>query len=63
MFADFVLVWAWMGVMVLVLSLVYFMSVVGEVWQRISEYERMKSRGFTLMKDNKGDDFWVGYGD
>jgi hypothetical protein len=37
---------------------------VGEVWQRINEYEAMRSRGYTLMKDDeKGDDFWVGYGD
>jgi len=34
-----------------------------EVWQRIDEYERMKSRGFSLMKDENGDEFWVGYGD
>lgn len=39
------------------------METLCEVWQRINEYERMKSRGFTLMKDDKGDDFWVGYGD
>jgi len=39
------------------------METLCEVWQRINEYENMKSRGFTLMKDDKGDDFWVGYGD
>ena len=39
------------------------METLCEVWQRINEYERMKSRGFTLMKDDKDDEFWVGYGD
>jgi len=39
------------------------METMCEVWQRINEYENMKSRGYTLMKDDKGDDFWVGYGD
>jgi hypothetical protein len=52
-----------MGLMFFVLGLVYFLSVVGEVWQRMNEYESMRGRGFTLMKDDNGDDFWVGYGD
>jgi hypothetical protein len=39
------------------------METICEVWQRINEYERQKSRGFTLMKSDDGDDFWVGYGD
>jgi hypothetical protein len=39
------------------------METVCEVWQRFAEYERMKSRGFTLMKSENGEDFWVGYGD
>jgi len=39
------------------------METLCEVWQRMRGYEDMKSRGFTLMKDDKGDDFWVGYGD
>lgn len=63
MFADFILVWLWMGCMLGVLVLVYFLSIVGEVWQRIREYENMRSRGYTLMKSENGDDFWVGYGD
>jgi hypothetical protein len=61
--SAFILVWAWMGIMLLVLGFVYFLSIVGEVWQRITEYEAMRTRGFTLMKSDKGDDFWVGYGD
>ena len=61
--SAFILVWAWMGVMLLVLGFVYFLSIVGEVWQRINEYESMRSRGYTLMKNDKDDDFWVGYGD
>jgi hypothetical protein len=52
-----------MGVMLFVLGFVYFLSIVKEVWQRINEYEAMRARGFTLMKNDKGDDFWVGYGD
>ena len=60
---DFILVWAWMGLMLFVLGFVYFLSIVGEVCQRINEYEAMRSRGYTLMRDDKGDGFWVGYGD
>ena len=61
--SDIILVWCWLGLMLFVLGFVYFLSIVGEVWQRINEYEAMRARGFTLMKDDKGDDFWVGYGD
>jgi len=60
---GFILVWVWMGAMLFVLGFVYFLSIVREVWQRLAEYERMKSRGFSLMKDDRGEDFWVGYGD
>jgi hypothetical protein len=63
MMDGFNLVWAWMGIMLFVLGFVYFLSIVGEVWQRINEYEAMRARGYTLMKSDKGDDFWVGYGD
>ena len=52
-----------MGATLLILGFVYFLSIVGEVWQRINEYEAMRSRGYTLMKNDKDDDFWVGYGD
>jgi hypothetical protein len=34
-----------------------------EVWQRFAEYEQMRSKGYILLKNDKGDDFWVGYGD
>jgi len=61
--SAFILVWAWMGIMLLVLGFVYFLSIVGEVWQRINEYEAMRARGYTLMKNDDCDDFWVGYGD
>jgi uncharacterized membrane protein len=63
MMAGFNLVWAWMGLMLFVLGFVYFLCIVGEVWQRIKEYEAMRARGYTLMKSDKDDDFWVGYGD
>ena len=60
---DFIMVWVWMAAMCGVLFFVYFLTIVGEVWQRMNEYESMRARGFTLMKNDKGDDFWVGYGD
>jgi hypothetical protein len=60
---GFILVLVWMAAMCGVLFFAYFLTIVGEVWQRINEYEAMRSRGYTLMKDDQGDDFWVGYGD
>jgi hypothetical protein len=35
----------------------------GDVWQEIEEYERMKSRGYKLLKNDKGEYLWVGYDD
>ena len=60
---DFITVLLWIGITLFVLSVVHFFYIVGEVWQRINEYEAMRARGFTLMKDDNDDDFWVGYGD
>jgi hypothetical protein len=34
-----------------------------DVWNKFSEYEQMKKRGFTLMTNEEGEEFWVGYGD
>lgn len=53
---DYAIVWI-MG------SMLKGIETVCEVWQRFAEYEQMKKRGFTLMKSENGDDFWVGYGD
>lgn len=39
------------------------METLCEVWQRFKEYDEMRERGYILMKNDKGDDFWVGYGD
>ena len=39
------------------------METVCEVWQRFAEYEQMRSKGYILLKNDKGDEFWVGYGD
>ena len=61
--SAFILVWVWMGIMSGVLFFAYFLTIVGEVWQRVNEYETMRTRGFTLMKNDRGDDFWVGYED
>ena len=60
---GFILVWAWMAVMCGVLFFAYFLTIVGEVWQRINEYEAMRARGYTPMENDNGDDFWVGYKD
>lgn len=40
-----------------------FGEMIGKVCRDMNEYDSMKRRGYTLMKDDKGDDFWVGYGD
>lgn len=61
--SDLLLVLVWIGGMMGILFIMYCLSVVGEVWQRMEEYDRMRSRGFTLMENDSGDDFWVGYGD
>ena len=60
---DFITVLLWIGITLFVFSFVHFFYIVGEVWQRINKYEAMRARGFTLMKDDNDDDFWVGYGD
>jgi hypothetical protein len=39
------------------------METVMDVWNKFSEYEQMKKRGFTLMTSDEGEEFWVGYGD
>ena len=39
------------------------METLCEVWQRFKEYDEMRKRGYIPMKNDKGDDFWVGYGD
>ena len=63
MVGDFIMLCVWMAVMCGVLFFAYFLTIVGEVWERISQYEKMKGGGYTLMKNDKDDDFWVGYGD
>jgi len=58
-----VYVLAGIGMVLAVYIFISSLAIVGEVWERIKEYEEMKSRGYTLMKNDDGDDFWVGYGD
>jgi hypothetical protein len=60
---DIIMVFLWIAITLFVFTFVHFFYIAGEVWQRINEYENMKRRGFTLMKDDNDDDFWVGYGD
>jgi len=54
---------SWVVGILCLLFLAYCVPVMSEAWQRINEYENMRSKGYTLMKNNDGDDFWVGYGD
>ena len=44
-------------------GILWVLEFVCGVWNSIKEYEKMKSRGFILMQDENGNDFWVGYGD
>lgn len=37
-------------------------AIVG-VWSFMRTYDDMKISGYVLMKNDKGEDFWVGYGD
>lgn len=47
----------------LVTGLFLFGEMLDKIYKNISGYNAMKSRGFVLMKNDKGEDFWVGYGD
>lgn len=60
--SDIMMILVWVSCMVGALFFAYALSIIGEVWQRVDEYERMKGGGYTLMKSDNGDDFWVGYG-
>lgn len=39
------------------------METICESWAFIKEYEAMKAKGYKLMKNDRGEDMWVGYGD
>lgn len=56
------MIWFLLSV-VLVVGFFFCGEFIGRVWADIHEYEQMRSRGFKLMKNDKGEDFWVGYGD
>ena len=58
-----VYVLAGIGMVLAVYIFICSLAIVGDVWETIKEYEEMKSKGYTLMKSDSGDDFWVGYGD
>lgn len=51
------------AVMLVMGAFLKVMETVCEVWQRFAEYEQMRSKGYILLKNDKGDEFWVGYGD
>jgi hypothetical protein len=38
-------------------------ATIGQAWSDMDEYDRMKIKGYTLMKNDKGEEMWVGYGD
>ena len=58
-----VVVYTWMIFTAGVLLFCVLCGTIGDVWNNIAEYERMRSRGYKLMKNDKGEDMWVGYGD
>jgi hypothetical protein len=45
---------------VLVIGMFYLGEFFGRVWKDIHEYETMRARGYKLMKNDKGEDMWVG---
>lgn len=47
----------------LVIALFFCGEFIGKVWNEIQEYETMRAKGYKLMKNDKGEDMWVGYGD
>jgi hypothetical protein len=49
--------------MIFVTGLWFFSDFFGSVWYEINEYEKMKARGYKLLKNDKGEDIWVGYDD
>ena len=44
-------------------GVLWVLEFVCEVWHNITEYEKMRYKGYRLMQDEDGNDFWVGYGD
>ena len=38
-------------------------ATVGKAWNDMDGYDYMKNKGYTLMKNDKGEEMWVGYGD
>ena len=47
----------------LVTGLFLFGEMLGKICKDMNGYNAMKNKGFVLMQDDKGKDFWVGYGD
>lgn len=44
-------------------GLFLFSEILAKICRDLNEYNTMKQRGFMRMKNDKGEDFWVGYGD
>jgi hypothetical protein len=38
-------------------------NIVCDTWARMNGYDDLKNRGFILMKDDDGNEWWVGYED
>jgi hypothetical protein len=56
-------VYIWMTLTAGVLLFCILGATIGQAWSDMDEYDRMKIRGYTLMKNDKGEEMWVGYGD
>jgi hypothetical protein len=56
-------VYGWMMLTAGVLVFCILSVTIGKAWSDMNEYDRMKNRGYTLMKNDKGEEMWVGYGD
>ena len=56
------MIWVYVSV-VLVLGSMFFGEFITKVWANISEYEAMRSRGYSLMTDDDGNEWWIGYDD
>ena len=38
-------------------------NIVADTWARMNGYDDLKNNGFVLMKDDDGNEWWVGYED
>lgn len=60
---DWLAVFYWAMGMAAVLGFMAAMAFVWDAIDRMNDYDKMKKRGFMPLKDDDGDEWWVGYGD